>query len=565
MFFLALATDYDGTIAEHGFVRPETCTALRRLKDTGRRLILVTGREREDLEHAFPDLAIFERVVLENGGVVYDPSSGQERAIAPPPPANFVQELMERKIEPISVGRTIVATWHPHEAAVLSIIRELGLELEIVFNKGAVMVLPTGINKASGLKAALDDLDISSRNVVGAGDAENDHAFLRLCGCAAAVANALPSVKDECDLVLSSDHGAGVIELVHKIIEEDAALVPLSRHGLYLGSTRTGEPVYLAADKAVLLTGDPKTGKSSLATLLTERIAENGLEFCVLDPEGDYQGLAGAVTVGDAGRPPAPDDTLKLLLKAGDSMVVNTLALTLEERQRLFAHLLPSLLNLRARTGRPHWLIVDEAHHFIPAAGKHCMPGFPTELPGAILISADPAAINRHLLRKIDYVLAFGTNAPDLLRAFARAADVAPPTDILFVAPDEIAVWSCKSKQAPYCARIDKAKQAHRRHQRKYTTGNVGEQRSFYFRGPTASINVAAHNLVEFLSFAEQVGDDVWEHHLRASDYTAWFRNVIKDDDLSNEAQAIAADKTLSPTESRKRIHAAISTRYALS
>jgi hydroxymethylpyrimidine pyrophosphatase-like HAD family hydrolase len=83
------------------------------------------------------------------------------------------------------------------------------------------MVLPAGMNKAAGLAAALRELDLSPPNVVGVGDAENDHAFLRFCGCDAAVANALPAVKDEADLRLAGRHGDGVIELVDMILRDD--------------------------------------------------------------------------------------------------------------------------------------------------------------------------------------------------------------------------------------------------------------------------------------------------------------------------------------------------------
>ena len=48
----------------------------------------------------------------------------------------------------------------------------------MIFNKGAVMILPSGVNKATGLAAALEELGLSPHNVVGVGDAENDHAFL---------------------------------------------------------------------------------------------------------------------------------------------------------------------------------------------------------------------------------------------------------------------------------------------------------------------------------------------------------------------------------------------------
>ena len=46
MYFLAVATDFDGTIAHDGFVKAETVAALQRCKESGRRLSLVTGRER---------------------------------------------------------------------------------------------------------------------------------------------------------------------------------------------------------------------------------------------------------------------------------------------------------------------------------------------------------------------------------------------------------------------------------------------------------------------------------------------------------------------------------------
>ena len=298
MYFLALAADYDGTIADHGFVNAATAEALKRFRDTGRRLVLVTGREIADLTHAFAEIKIFDLVVAENGAVIYDPATERERVIAPAPPARLVEKLMERNVEPISVGRSIVATWEPHQAAVLSAIQELGLESQIIFNKGAVMVLPAGINKASGLKAALVELDIAVHNVVAVGDAENDHTFLGLCGCAAAVANALPVIRDEVDIKLSADHGAGVVELIEKVIREDARIVPPSRHGLLVGADRTGQKVYLEPDRRVLIVGETESGKSKFATLLTERMFEKQFEFCVIDPEGDYDSLQHAVCIG---------------------------------------------------------------------------------------------------------------------------------------------------------------------------------------------------------------------------------------------------------------------------
>src|SRR5262249_55575739 len=136
-------------------------------------------------------------------------AADRERAIAAAPPAKFVAALEARGVTPLSVGRSIVATWEPHEKTVLEVIHQLGLELQIIFNKGAVMVLPPGVNKASGLVAALVELELSPHNVVGVGDAENDHAFLSICGCRVAVANAIERIKENADVVTEGARGLG--------------------------------------------------------------------------------------------------------------------------------------------------------------------------------------------------------------------------------------------------------------------------------------------------------------------------------------------------------------------
>jgi hydroxymethylpyrimidine pyrophosphatase-like HAD family hydrolase len=221
MRYLALCCDYDGTLATDGRLSGDTIAALERLIASERHLLMVTGRELADLKSVCDRLDLFEYVVAENGALLYRPATGEEKLLAPPPPENFIRELRERQVRPLSSGRVIVATWEPHETTVLETIRELGLELQVIFNKGAVMVLPAGVNKATGLIAALDELGISPKHAVGIGDAENDHAFLSICGFSAAVANALPSLKEEVDWVTRADHGAGVAEVVKALLENN--------------------------------------------------------------------------------------------------------------------------------------------------------------------------------------------------------------------------------------------------------------------------------------------------------------------------------------------------------
>ncbi len=223
MHYLALCCDYDGTLAHDGVLAESTAAALLRLKNSGRLLLMVTGRELEELKQVCPALDLFDRVVAENGAVLYNPAKGDVKLLADPPPAAFVELLRKRRVTPLGVGRVVIATLEPNETTVLESIRDLGLELQVIFNKGSVMVLPSGVNKASGLAVALEELHLKNEQAVAVGDAENDHAFLKAAGCGVAVANALPMLKEAADLVTRGARGAGVEEVIEQLLANDLA------------------------------------------------------------------------------------------------------------------------------------------------------------------------------------------------------------------------------------------------------------------------------------------------------------------------------------------------------
>jgi hydroxymethylpyrimidine pyrophosphatase-like HAD family hydrolase len=558
---MALATDYDGTLAHDGLVNASTVAALEDFKETGRRLILVTGRELPHLKAAFPQLKMFDRVVAENGALIYDPATEEERLVGPGPSPQLVARLRQLGVSPLSVGRCIVATWEPHETTVLQVIRELGLELRIIFNKGAVMVLPPGVNKAAGLAAALNDMELSAHNVVGVGDAENDHAFLRACGCAAAVANALPMVKEAADVKLVGDHGAGVVELMESICRDDAHLASLERHGILLGTSQSHE-VFLEPYRGnILITGKSGIGKSTLATALTERMAQKNFAFCVFDPEGDYDELRDAVSIGSSDTPPPDDEAIKLL-RAATNVVINTQCLSLKDRPGFFGGVLPQVSLLRAKTGRPHWLVIDEAHHLLPASRDDVANVFPKDAPAAIFITVHPEAVSPDALKSVDVVIALGDGANEVISQFCRLIEIAPPEMGASPSDDEVLVWVRSSGQTVRAVKPSRPQQAHKRHTRKYAEGDLGEELSFYFRGPDDALNLRAQNLMLFLQIARGVDDRTWIHHLRKGDYSVWFQTVIKDAELAREAAEVEANQALDPSESRDLIEEAVTRRY---
>lgn len=561
MFFIALATDYDGTIAHDGSVTAETVDALLKLRDSGRRLILVTGRELPDLKEVFPELALFDKVVAENGALLYTPASEVERPLSPEPPADFVKELKKRGVEPLSVGRSIVATWEPHQATVLEVIRKHGLELEIIFNKGAVMVLPSGVNKATGLAAALTDLQLSMHNVVGVGDAENDHAFLKACGLSVAVANAIPAVKETAELVTKGARGAGVEEMIAELIEHDDDLAGGRLNGVVIGE-RKEKPVELRPRDIVLIAGPSGFGKSSLAIALTERFVEKKFQFCVFDPEGDYEGLEDAVTVGDGDNPPQETQIFELLDKPENNVVICTLALKLKERPDFFAKIIPALSKLRARSARPHWLIIDEAHHLLPKSRDSQSLALSKDLPGTIMVTVHPDDVAPDVLAAVTAVIALGDKGNGIIKALCKAGGFKPPAKMPEADGKHVLFWRPQSGKQPQLVKTLKRRQSHKRHTRKYAEGELPEEASFYFTGPDGALNLRAQNLIIFLQIAEGIDDRTWEHHLRAGDYSAWFREQLKDKKLAKEVAAVEKDKSLSAAESRELIANAVRRRY---
>lgn len=221
MHYLALACDYDGTIASQGRVDQETIRALGRVPASGRRLLLVTGRHIDDLLSVFPEITVFNMVVAENGGLLYEPGTGRESTLAESPPRGFVTELRRRGVEPLIPGRVVVATAEPYDNTARQLIDEMGLKLDVILNKGSVMIVPRGVNKGTGLRAAASKLKIPPDRMVSIGDAENDDVLLSSCGFGAAVANALPSIKEQADLVTVNSHGRGVAELIDQLVTGD--------------------------------------------------------------------------------------------------------------------------------------------------------------------------------------------------------------------------------------------------------------------------------------------------------------------------------------------------------
>ena len=565
MRFAALATDYDGTLANEGIVSAAAVETLRRFRASGRRVILLTGRTFASLVEVFPCPDEFDVVVAENGATLYDPATKTEKVLVEAPPDKFVECLEERGVAPIDVGRVVVATTESQKQKVLDVIQELGLELHIVFNKGSLMVLPGGINKATGLQAALTHLHLSRHNVAGIGDAENDHAFLAACELSAAVENGLETIKQRVHYVARNANGKGVMEVCDEILGHDfSGHAAWAGQPIVIGRGEGREDIAANACGITLIAGSSGGGKSTLTTAFMEGLLAAKYQFCAVDPEGDYQLAGGALVLGKPHHVPAVSEVLEALQQPEQSVIVNVLSLDLEERPAFFKSLCERLQEYQMKTGRPHCIIADEAHHMLGSKDLPEQACLPEQQGGLLLITVKPERLPQSLLRRVQLVIAAGEDPDKTLMAFCTRAGIAPPRIIeLPREPGQCLGWRTGTPATFVFSPIE-TQSTRIRHRRKYAEGELAPERSFYFRGRDGKLNLRAFNLITFLNLMDGVDDETWLFHLHGRDYSDWFRREIKDEELARDAAGVEESPDISAAESRARFRALITTRYTL-
>ncbi|MGA8016314.1 MAG: HAD hydrolase family protein [Candidatus Dormiibacterota bacterium] len=221
MRFRVFACDFDGTLATEGVVGRTVVDALRRVRDSGRRLVLVTGRTRVQLDPAPAGLELFDALVLENGALLVDPATGEETPLGPPVSERLPALLSDRGVRPVHVGRAICATHARFAATMRAAIDELALPMDTVFNQDSLVALPAGVSKATGTREALRRSGEHMSACVAVGNAENDVALLAAAGCGVAVAGSPPELRAVADLVLRLPDGAGLVEIAEALVGDD--------------------------------------------------------------------------------------------------------------------------------------------------------------------------------------------------------------------------------------------------------------------------------------------------------------------------------------------------------
>ena len=541
-YFRAVALDVDGTLAQDGRVSVDTLRALGECRARGVAVILVTGRTLDDLGRTFPDLLhAASAVVTENGACLASPG-GVRRIAARLDPA--LGALLSAKGVRWSTGEVVLACSGADEATVLEAVRELGHSYQLVRNRAALMVLPAGVTKGSGLVAALGELGLSAHSTIGIGDAENDHSLLDACELGVAVPNAVEALQAHADLVLDLPDGAGVASLLRGGLLTGEERRHSDRWRVHLGTSPEGEPVMLPASQLnVIVAGDSGDGKSYLAGLIAEQLVGLGYSLLALDPEGDHVGLGqlSGVSVLDARVVPGATGVVPLLIGAGASAVVDLSGLDAPAQRAYLVRLSVEIEAMRAASGLPHWVLLDEAHR-----GLHRDGAFEAAGTGHLFVTWQPEALSAEVLASADAIIAVGAAHPaaSLVDLVAAASGVRR-TVIAGLLEDATGQAVLALRQHPghvdiFTFRFGERRTPHLRHEHKYQTKGMDATRRFYFRTlPDTPTGRTAGNLAELEAVLTSCDEGVLRHHCPSRDFSRWIGEVLRDHGLADRVAVI--------------------------
>ena len=290
-FFQVAALDFDGTLTSGDQLSAEAVEAIDRVRRNGLLVVLVTGRIGAEFAHDHPDIGEHD---LRRPGARERRRRGDQRTNSAPRGSrrHRARRCAHRKGGAFPAGRGAGPVDGKHASVVPEFIAEWGLDCQIMHNRAELMVLPAGVTKGTGLAAVLAEMDLSPRNAIAIGDAENDLSMFDVAEAGVAVANAVPSVRHHADLVLDKPNGAGLAEFLAGPYVTGARRWCPPRSWIDIGICDDGTPAQVPGCQArIVVTGGSGSGKSYLVGLLAERWIAAGYCVLVIDPEGDHAAL----------------------------------------------------------------------------------------------------------------------------------------------------------------------------------------------------------------------------------------------------------------------------------
>jgi len=582
MHLKVVALDLDGTIAENDVVVDATWELLCKAKKAGFVFILVTGRQLSALASIRPFEKLCDAIVAENGAVIRflrnDAIMLPFGHLAP----EVINELKARDI-PMEEGLAIAATWRPHDRDVLEVLSKTSYAATVEYNKGAVMVLPPGATKGTGLMTALHELGYSKHNVVAVGDAENDRSLFEQAELAVAVSNTAEEIKAIADVVLPLENGRGVQLLLENLLQ---GAIPRhfvrSKNEIILGHNEDETPFLLnpldllACNLGIF--GESGSGKSWLAGLLAERLLQLDYQICIIDPEGDHRGIRAfphTLLLGDEKNAPPPVPNVVTLLEYSDISLILDLSLyKMEEQSKYVTDLLYSLCGLRNHRGRPHWFLIDEVHYFCSsdeAPITKLMLNYMND-GGLGLVSYRPSQVAPSLLKMLDHWLLTRVSLQEELKILDHYLTNEKWSDLekipgLNSRQAYLYLGETVQKDAIQSGIVNfettKRIIPHVRHLHKYLRAPLADHKRFYFyvNDNNYQGSTTAASLWEFSQLIPKLPLSTLMYHMERRDFEKWLQKTLHDEELARRIRKIH-NRNLSENQLRETLAIVVDDRF---
>jgi hydroxymethylpyrimidine pyrophosphatase-like HAD family hydrolase len=216
---MVIAVDVDGTLYDGVGVAQDAIDALHQAHALGHTIVIVTGRRWEELAHVVPGiLGLTDRVVCEEGGVLVDVKTGRLRLLADPVEPELIAGLRAAGVPALDIGHVVVGAPTTWLEVVTEVRDRVGSQRTIITNKSSIALAPVDCDKATGLRAAIADLEVGDRPVFAIGDASNDLPMFAMATIAVGVANADDAVRASGVRLTTASAGLGVAEALRRLV-----------------------------------------------------------------------------------------------------------------------------------------------------------------------------------------------------------------------------------------------------------------------------------------------------------------------------------------------------------
>lgn len=313
-----------------------------------------------------------------------------------------------------------------------------------------------------------------------------------------------------------------------------------------LGENASGTVETSILGRNILIAGDPRSGKSWIAGLFVEHLLLQGYCLCVIDPEGDYSGLAALpdVLVYNDAKPPRLSNVERALKHPNTSIVIDLSSESHEEKLEYVRELLPMLARLRRKSGRPHWILVDEAHYFLDRSDAEFSMN--VVFAAYVLVTYRPSHIHSVLLNATGTIIVTSLTDPEEVMTLTelngtKGAEHEWAEVLGGLKINEAAMVPRHSSEGclPQRFTVGSRLAAHVRHRSKYTDVPMPIDRSFYFTCHGRNFGPPARTLKEFVSLQARLPVSAMEEHARRGDFSNWIAKVFSDHPLAAEISAV--------------------------